>query len=126
MAPLEHLVPAATACITAEPPLQIPNCVPSAEHTNAPVLEQALEPMEAPATGVAAAAAEGEGEARIVAVPGTAAEGEAAWACPAAAAVGAEEGEAAEAVPALELPAAALFAPHLGPVGGLVAPVPAF
>lgn len=70
----------------AEVPVQIPNLVPSAEHTNAPALEQgvepadAVEPVEAPAAGVAAAA-DGEAaaaEARIVAVPGTAAEGDAA------------------------------------------------
>ena len=92
IAPFEHFVPAATACMIAELPVQMPNCVPSAEHTSAPGLEQAVpdaapadpvepvEPAEAPAAGVAAgvAAAAAEGEARIVAVPGTAAEGDAA------------------------------------------------
>ena len=123
----------------AELPEQMPNCVPSAEHTNAPGLEQAVpdaapadpvepvEPAEAPAAGVAAgvAAAAAEGEARIVAVPGTAAEGDAGWACPAAA-EGTVDGEAADAEPALEPAAALLEPPHLGPVGGLVWPVPAF
>ena len=122
----------------AEVPVQMPNFEPSAEHTSAPAPEQGVlapkpadtvepvDPADAPAAGVAAAAA--EGEARIVAVPGTAAEGaaegDAAWAAPAAA-EGAVDGEAAEAEPALE-PAAALLAPHLGPVGGLSWPVPAF
>ena len=45
IAPLEHLVPAATACMTTEPWLQMPNWVPSELQTMAPSLAQEPEPV---------------------------------------------------------------------------------
>jgi len=96
IAPFLHAVPVATGCMTTlDPLLHIPNWVPSALHTIWPGEEQDLEPAAAGASlgaaepveaevelvpergGVlgdtAGAGAFGEGEARIVAVPGVAA-----------------------------------------------------
>jgi len=59
MAPPEHLVPAATAIMTALVPAQMPNWVPSEEQTSAPGLEH--DAPEAGAAGAAGAGAAGAG-----------------------------------------------------------------